>query len=234
MDSVQNPIEFSRRGFLGALGVGALVSGCSRHAPPAIAGPPDLTLLIRSVLVEIAKDHTISTVGYEGLDPAQPIRLREGASAVVEVMNDTDTPEFVHWHGMTIPADVDGAEEEKSLVVPAHGQLRYILKPKPSGARWVHSHVMSMSDLQRGTYSGQFHFVYVEPEDNPGRYDREFFLTTHEWEPIFTTEEMSDEEPDAEQRARAAALPKDPKPNGWEIGYQKFTINGRCLGFGEP
>ena len=31
-----------------------------------------------------------------------------------------------------------------------------------------------------------------------------------------------------------AAQPKDQKPNGWEIGYQRFTINGKCLGFGEP
>ena len=29
-------------------------------------------------------------------------------------------------------------------------------------------------------------------------------------------------------------LRKQDKPNGWEIGYQKFTINGKCLGFGEP
>lgn len=229
------PDEFSRRKFLSALGLGGTVlsAGCRQPARPP-APIADLTLLIRPVLVEIAKDYTISTLGYDGLDPAQPIRLREGERVTVEVRNGTDTPEFVHWHGMTIGADVDGAEEERSLVTPAHGQLRYFLTPRPAGARWVHSHVMSMSDLQRGTYTGQFHFVYVEPKNNPGKYDREFFLTTHEWEPIFTSEEMSDEEPDAEQRARAAALPKDPNTNGWEIGYQRFTINGKCLGFGEP
>jgi len=31
-----------------------------------------------------------------------------------------------------------------------------------------------------------------------------------------------------------AAQPRDEKPNGWKIGYQRFTINGKCLGFGEP
>ena len=218
------------------MGATALAVGCTHPegGAPASAGSADLTLRIQPILVDIAKDHTISTIGYDGADPALPVRLHEGVPVTVELINDTDTPEFVHWHGMTIPASVDGAEEESSLVVPAHGRLRYSLTPEPAGARWVHSHVMSMSDLQRGTYTGQFHFVYVEPKSSAGRYDREFFLTTHEWEPIFTTEEMSDEEPDAEQRARAAALPKDPKPNGWEIGYQKFTINGKCLGFGEP
>ena len=40
-----------------------------------------------------------------------------------------------------------------------------------------------------------------------------------------------EEEPDAEQIAQQkAAQKKDEKPNGWEIGYQRFTINGKCLG----
>jgi len=231
-------MEQSRRGFLSAAGMGAavLAAGCApvERTESAPAGPADLTLRIGPVLVDIAKDHTISTIGYNGAAPGPPIRLREGVPVTVELINDTDTPEFVHWHGMTIPARVDGADEEKSLVVPAHGKLRYSLTPEPAGARWVHSHVMSMSDVQRGTYTGQFNLVYVDPKNNPGQYDREIFLTTHEWEPFFTTAEMSDEEPDADQRARAAALPKDDKPNGWEIGYQRFTINGKCLGFGEP
>src|SRR5258708_22845824 len=39
---------------------------------------------------------------------------------------------------------------------------------------------------------------------------------------------------DADQKARMAAQRKDDKPNGWEIGYQRFTINGKCLGHGDP
>jgi len=90
------------------------------------------------------------------------------------------------------PAEVDGAEEEKSLAVAAHGHLHYRLTPLPSGARFVHTHVMPMSDLSRGTYTGQFAFAYIEPKTNPGRYDQEIFLATHEWQPIFTTAEDED------------------------------------------
>src|ERR1017187_3646001 len=91
---------------------------------------------------------------------------------------------------------------------------------------------MPMSDLSRGTYSGQFGFVYVEPKNNPGQYDQEIFLATHEWEPFYTTEEMDEE--DAGEAQPKPEAKKDETPNGWEIGYQRFTINGKCLGFGEP
>jgi FtsP/CotA-like multicopper oxidase with cupredoxin domain len=220
----------SRRDFLSAAAVG--LAACTPTRKPEQA-PADVTLRIAPVLVDIAKDHTISTTGYNGSVPGPLIRLREGVPVTVEIFNDTDAPEFVHWHGQIIPADVDGAEEEKSLIVPARGHLRYRLTPQPAGSRWVHSHSMAMSDLNRGTYTGQFGFVFIEPKSDPGRYDQEFFLATHEWEPFFTTAEM-EEEPDAEQKERAAAMPRQNKPNGWEIGYQRFTINGKCLGHGEP
>jgi FtsP/CotA-like multicopper oxidase with cupredoxin domain len=218
--------------FLG--GCNAKVNTGSEQAPPT--GPADVTLRIGTVLADIAKGHTISTVGYNGAVPGPLIRLREGVPVTVDLFNDTDASELVHWHGQIIPALVDGAAEEKSLEVPAHGHLRYQLTPRPAGARFVHTHMMPMADLSRGTYSGQFAFVYIEPRSNPGQYDQEVFLATHEFEPFFGAEEMDDgEEKDPEvERKTKEANAKQAKPNGWEIGYQRFTINGKCLGYGEP
>ena len=226
----------TRRDFLSTLsGAGLLLTGCRTNPATSTespSGPADVTLHIGPVLVDVAKDHTISTIGYNGSVPGPLIRLREGVPVTVDLFNDTDTSELVHWHGQEIPADVDGADEEKSLMVPAHGHLRYRLTPRPAGMRWVHSHVMSGADLSRGTYTGQFAVVYIEPKSNPGQYDQEIFLATHEWEPFFTTEEEEDE--DEPPPPNAQPQPKDDKPNGWEIGYQRFTINGKALGFGEP
>lgn len=227
----------SRRNFLTSvvLGGGAALAGCTRESgsaekPATPEGPADVTLRIGPVLVDIAKDHTISTVGYNGSVPGPLIRLHEGVPVTVDLFNETDAPELVHWHGQIVSAEVDGAAEEKSLAVAPHGHLRYRLTPQPAGARFVHTHVMSMSDLARGTYTGQFGFVFIEPRNNPGRYDQEIFLATHEWEPFYTTmEEGEEEEEKSEPKPK-----KDEKPNGWEIGYQRFTINGKCLGFGEP
>jgi FtsP/CotA-like multicopper oxidase with cupredoxin domain len=233
------PIKPSRREFVSTAAAGSLfLAGCGTGPSPSPdssqpAGKADVTLRIGRVLVDIAKDHTVSTLGYNGSVPGPLIRLKEGMPVTVDLFNDTDTAELVHWHGQIIPAEVDGAAEEKSLEVPAHGHIRYRLTPQPGGARFVHTHVMAMSDVYRGTYTGQFAFVYIEPKSNPGAYDQEIFLATHEWEPFFTTEEMEEGEAGEEQEKKEEQK-KDEKPNGWEIGYQRFTINGKCLGYGEP
>ncbi len=151
--------------------------------------------------------------------------MREGVPATVDIINRTGVPEYVHWHGFEIPPELDGTEEEGSLAVPAGGRLQYEITPIQAGSRYVHSHAMTMNDLSRGVYSGQFTFVYVEPKRNPGRYDQEIFLSTHEWEPRLMMElddESAEEDGDeTEQRSM-------------EIGYGVRSINGKALGHGEP
>jgi FtsP/CotA-like multicopper oxidase with cupredoxin domain len=100
---------------------------------------------------------------------------------------------------------------------------------------------MAHRDLRRGTYSGQFGFVYVEPKNDAGNYDKEVFLALREWEPFFTSEEEEEEDagchlPD-EPRLVLASYKGGPnleKENGLEVGYKLFSINDRALGYGEP
>lgn len=236
------PLATSRRDFLrvsAVAGAGLLVGGCSadRRSRTSAAAtgrtPADVTIRIAPVLVELAPDHIISTVGYNGSVPAPIIRLREGRPVSVELINDTDTPELVHWHGQLVPSSIDGASEEGTPAVPAHGTRRYTLTPRPSGTRWVHTHTAAGADLHRGMYTGQFGFVYIEPASDPARYDREVFLATHEWEPFFGAQEMGT---DAETwpQGPVPKPPPSPTPNGYEIGYRSFSINGKSLGSGEP
>jgi FtsP/CotA-like multicopper oxidase with cupredoxin domain len=147
MDS-QKFQPFSRRDFLlrSVLTSGGLVlpiSTTAQNSAPMPMGTPakptsdqgevaDVTLRIGPVLVDVAKDKTISTIGYNGQVPGSLIRLQEGKQISVRVFNDTDTPEFVHWHGQLVPSEVDGSGEERSVVVPPHGQVKYQLTPRPS------------------------------------------------------------------------------------------------------
>ncbi|HZS62543.1 MAG TPA: multicopper oxidase domain-containing protein [Gemmatimonadaceae bacterium] len=238
----------SRRAFLHstlASGAGLVLGGCSTHhentGKPTGADstsvplrPADVTIRIAPVLVELAPHHIISTIGYNGSVPAPVIRLHEGRPVTVELINDTDTPELVHWHGQLIPSDIDGAAEEGTPPVPPRGQRRYTFTPKPAGTRWVHTHTLAGSDLHRGLYTGQFGIVYIEPANEPGRFDREVFLATHEWEPFLGAEEMGGDEETWPHGPVPKPSPPGPRPNGYEVGYRSFSINGKSLGNGEP
>ncbi len=90
-------------------------------APEDVA-KTEFTLNIGPVTVELAPNRIISTVGYNGMSPGPLLRVKEGVPVTVNVVNDTDVPEFVHFHGLLIPSDVDGSEEEGTAPVPPHGK----------------------------------------------------------------------------------------------------------------
>jgi FtsP/CotA-like multicopper oxidase with cupredoxin domain len=198
------------------------------------AGKADYTLRIAPVTVELSPDHILSTTGYNDSSPGPVLRMRAGKPITVDVINDTDVPELVHWHGMLIPSDVDGVEETGTPLVPARGRRRYQLTPGPVGSRWYHSHAMAEADLHRGSYTGQFGFVYVEGGPDPGHYDQELFLALRDWEPFFTST-MDDDDDDGHhgpQPEKPAVLNTD--PGGLEVNSMTYSINDKALGAGEP
>ena len=219
------------------------------HGAPAagpgttLEGPADHTLRIATGLVELGPDTTVSTKIYNGQFPGPLLRLAEGRRVVVDIRNDTDTPEQLHWHGQFVPADVDGAAEEGTPFVPAHGARRIAFTPGPPGFRFYHTHLRAGTDLSAGLYSGQAGLVYVEPAHDPGAYDHEVFLVLKEFNPFVSHTEtpldfLAPANPvpglqEASQQAMLAALEAGLK-QGYELAYNFFSINGRMLGQGEP
>jgi FtsP/CotA-like multicopper oxidase with cupredoxin domain len=197
--------------------------------------PADFTLRIAPIALEIAPSRFISTIGYNGTSPGPVLRMREGKQVSVDVINQTDASELVHWHGFFIPPEVDGTDEEGTPPVPPGGRRRYQFIPRPAGTRWYHSHAMAGADLHRGTYTGQYGFVLIESGDDPGHYDQEIFLAIRDWEPFFT-DQMENEAAEGgnlgPQPEKPATL--DTHPNGLEVTSQLFSINDKALGAGEP
>jgi hypothetical protein len=195
---------------------------------------PDITLRIAPVTVPLTHNHIISTIGYNGTSPGPILRMREGVPVTVDVFNETDVPEYVHWHGLHIPSNVDGVEEEETPAVPPHGSRRYQFTPRPAGTRWYHTHTMAMADLNRSTYTGQFGFLMIDSRRDPGNYDHEIFLALRDWEPFFTNQPMDTDEAGqfGPQPERPAVL--DTRPNGLEVDSLIFSINDKVLGAGEP
>jgi FtsP/CotA-like multicopper oxidase with cupredoxin domain len=201
----------------------------------------DYTLRIATGLVELGPGHIVSTTLYNGQFPGPLLRFKEGQRVIVDVFNDTDTPELLHWHGQMVPAEVDGASEEGTPFIAPHGMRRIAFVPKPAGFRFYHTHVFAGADLNRGTYTGLAGPVYIQPKNEPGAYDREVFLTLKEFEPSFSRGGDMDIDalagtPVKELQAigRKADQEATEKRKGFEVGYDLFAINGKMLGHGDP
>ncbi|HVA94954.1 MAG TPA: multicopper oxidase domain-containing protein [Candidatus Dormibacteraeota bacterium] len=255
-----NKFKGSRRDFLKTAGLTAGAALLSPQAgfgqgdmpgqrgqsalPPSRSGPANYTLRIKTTPVELAPDRIVSLTTYNGQFPGPLLRFREGQPVTVDVFNETDTPEQLHWHGQFIPSEVDGSSEEGTPFIPAHGKQRIVFTPRPAGLRFYHTHVRAGSNLAKGMYSGQVGPVYIEPKNEPGKYDREIFLVLKEFEPTFSRGgdmDMNFLYPPARDKAlenqgesaMKASLASH-MPHGYEVGYGSFTINGRMRGHGEP
>jgi FtsP/CotA-like multicopper oxidase with cupredoxin domain len=204
-----------RRKLLALLGTSACAGVARRVGWQTAPENPeaDVAIRISPVEMEVARGKIIKTTGYNGSAPGPVLRLREGQPFTVDVVNETKIPELVHWHGLFVPSDVDGSEEEGTPVVPPGGVRRYAFVPRPSGTRWYHTHVHAGRDMKRATYTGQFGFLYIEPKEEPGQYDAEVFLALHGWEP---------------------SLDSQGGEGTLEVTYHLYSINSHALGSGEP
>jgi FtsP/CotA-like multicopper oxidase with cupredoxin domain len=211
-----------RRKFLIGAGAAGMALGTGiGTAYTQITAAADHTLRIAPMRLELAPGKVIDTFAYNGTVPGPALRLREGREVSIDIRNDTDVDDIVHWHGLYVPAAADGAMEEGSpLVDRSGGMRRYTFAAKPTGTRWYHSHDMAGTDLRRSLYAGMYGFLIVEPPDDPARYDREVLLAAHHWEGTWVS--MQD-------------LRKGPPPdNGLEVLYASASFNDKMLGHGEP
>jgi len=207
-------------------------------------GNADYVLKIATTPLELAPNRIISVTTYNGQFPGPLLRLKEGRRVTVDVQNETDMPEQLHWHGQFVGTGVDGAAEEGTPFIPPHGSRRISFVAGPSGLRFYHTHVRAGADLAAGQYSGLVGPVYIEPKENPGRYDREVFLTMKEFQPTLSRGgDMAMDflwpaqvVPSLKQSGESSMNASLAKGNahGYEAGYDSFTINGKMLGHGEP
>jgi len=202
----------NRRTFIAQAGA-AFTGGMLASVAPACAQTePDVKLEITPLALEIAPGKVVHTIAYNGRVPGPLIRWPEGKPIVVDVINRTAIPEIVHWHGFWTPSTMDGSVEEGGSMIAPGAQFRYLFTPRPAGFRWYHTHIFAGHDLKRGTYTGQFGCFYIEPKDDAGAYDKEIFLSLHDWNAY-----------------RSAS-----GDSSMEAAYDYATIDSHMLGFGDP
>lgn len=147
-------------------------------APLASLSGDDLTLEVAHAMMTIdgRPSHAIS---INGSAPAPLIRLREGQTARLTVLNRLDEETSIHWHGLLVPAAMDGVPGISFPGIPARSRFTYEFPIVQSGTYWYHSH----SGLQE--QMGHYGPIVIDPAaPDPIASDREHVVMLSDHSPL--------------------------------------------------
>ncbi|MBZ3930835.1 copper resistance system multicopper oxidase [Xanthomonas citri] len=175
----------SRRRFVQGLALGgvAAASGMWRNDaraaaqanPPVLRGSSQSLQIGRLPVNFTGRPRSAITVNQSL--PAPTLRWREGDTVSVRVRNAlTDQPTSVHWHGLLLPANMDGVPGMSFDGIAPGQEYHYRFALRQSGTYWYHSH--SMFQEQSGLYGA----IVIDPlTPPPYRHDREHVVLLSDW-----------------------------------------------------
>ena len=187
------PPSISRRRFVTGIAAGSaflglgLASTLSLASPSNRVGPSmlrgnqfDLNIGYQPVNFT-GKDRMATAVN--GSVPAPILRWREGERVTLRVKNNLAKDSSLHWHGLILPAEMDGVPGLSFDGIKPGETFEYQFDVNQSGTYWYLSH----SGFQEQT--GLYGAIIIDPRDpDPVSYDREYVVMLSDW---------SDEDPEA-------------------------------------
>lgn len=151
--------------------VDALPQGLPLRALPRLPNRARRKGLFRSQLVAaqatlrlLEKGPPTKALAYNGMLPGPLLEVWEGDRVEIDFFNQLHQPSTVHWHGLAIPADQDGAPQD--VVEAGRRRLYHFTLPRGSaGTHWYHPHphMLTAEQVYRGLAGG----IIVRAKDDP-------------------------------------------------------------------
>ncbi|MDE2196974.1 MAG: copper resistance system multicopper oxidase [Gammaproteobacteria bacterium] len=180
-------VDRSRRTFVQGVAIGGALLGLGLWERPAWAlkspDPHELTALtgtefhltIGPTPVNFTGRSRIATA-VNGSVPAPVLHWREGDTVTLHVHNQLPTPTSIHWHGILLPADMDGVPGISFPGIAPGETFTYRFIVKQSGTYWYHSHTGFQE--QTGLYGP----LVIQPRaPEPFNYDRDYVVMLSDW-----------------------------------------------------
>ncbi|WP_267268262.1 copper resistance system multicopper oxidase [Pseudomonas protegens] len=175
----------SRRTFVKALAAGGVLAGLglwrnpvwaiSSPGQPEVAAGTDFDLSIGQLPVNFSGQPR-QAMTVNGSLPGPLLRWREGGRVTLRVRNQLHQMTSIHWHGIILPADMDGVPGLSFEGIEPGGLYRYSFPVKQHGTYWYHSH--SGLQEQLGVYGA---LVIDAREPEPFTYDRDYVVLLSDW-----------------------------------------------------
>ena len=178
--------QVSRRTFVKGLAVGGAAASLGLWRTPALAqgNPPVAWTALSGTAFDLRIGETpMNFTGtprvaftVNGSVPAPTLRWKEGDTVTLRVANTLDEDASIHWHGILLPANMDGVPGLSFHGIRPGETYVYRFKVRQAGTYWYHSH--SGFQEQRGLYGP----LVIEPrEPEPFEYDREHVVMLTDW-----------------------------------------------------
>src|ERR671935_1868706 len=100
---------------------------------------------------EIAPGRTVRGYGFNGQVPGPVLEAKQGVPLEIEFTNRLPEPTVIHWHGLRIPAAMDGTEVVQRPIQPGE-TFTYRFTPPDAGTFWYHPHANETEQLEKGLY----------------------------------------------------------------------------------
>ena len=110
---------------------------------------PDFNLTIGESAVNYT-GHRRTATAVNGQVPGPLLRMREGDTVTVRVTNQLRVRSSIHWHGLIVPADMDGVPGLSFPGIDPAATYVYRFRVNQAGTYWYHSH--SRFQEQTGLY----------------------------------------------------------------------------------
>lgn len=104
---------------------------------------------------------TVAGYAYNGQVPGPTVRAKVGDTVVVELTNNLDVATTIHWHGLTVPNDMDGVTWLADPVEPGE-TFTYTFPVSNAGTFWYHPHLDIANQVENGLYGA---FVVEDPAE---------------------------------------------------------------------
>jgi FtsP/CotA-like multicopper oxidase with cupredoxin domain len=109
--------------------------------------------------------------GSRGTVPGPMLKAKVGDQVIVHFKNELpDIETTVHWHGLRLPAEFDGAPSFALVAVRAGGEFEYRFVARDASSFWYHPHVRANEQIERGLYAPMVVEGEVVPDVAADRY----------------------------------------------------------------